>query len=43
VWKNQPQIQSRVVLCAHIDAKPGTTGALDNASGVITLMHWERF
>lgn len=38
VAKINPQIQSRVVLCAHIDAKPGTPGALDNASGVITLM-----
>ena len=28
----------RLVFCAHIDAKAGTPGALDNASGVITLL-----
>jgi aminopeptidase YwaD len=28
----------RVVLCAHIDSKEGTPGALDNASGVVTLL-----
>lgn len=28
----------RVVIFAHIDAKMGTPGALDNASGVITLL-----
>lgn len=28
----------RIVLTAHIDSKPGTPGALDNASGVVTLM-----
>jgi len=28
----------KVVLCAHIDAKLGTPGALDNASGVTILM-----
>ena len=28
----------RVVVTAHIDAKMGTPGALDNATGVITLM-----
>jgi len=28
----------RVVLCAHIDAREGTPGALDNASGVVTLL-----
>ena len=28
----------RVVLCAHIDAREGTPGALDNASGVATLL-----
>lgn len=30
--------QRRVVLFAHIDAKPGTPGALDNASGVAVLL-----
>ena len=29
---------SRVVVCAHIDAKAGTPGALDNAAGTITLL-----
>jgi aminopeptidase YwaD len=28
----------RVVVCAHIDAKEGTPGALDNASGIILLL-----
>lgn len=28
----------RLVFCAHIDATAGTPGALDNASGVITLL-----
>jgi aminopeptidase YwaD len=28
----------RIVLCAHIDAKPGTPGALDNGTGIITLL-----
>jgi aminopeptidase YwaD len=28
----------RIVLFAHIDAKPGTPGALDNASGVVVLL-----
>ena len=28
----------RVVLTAHVDSKPGTPGALDNAAGVVTLL-----
>jgi aminopeptidase YwaD len=28
----------RVMLCAHIDAKQGTPGALDNAAGITTLL-----
>ncbi len=28
----------RVVLTAHVDTKPGTPGALDNAAGVVTLL-----
>jgi aminopeptidase YwaD len=28
----------RIVLCAHIDSKPGTPGALDNAAGVVVLL-----
>jgi aminopeptidase YwaD len=28
----------RIVLTAHVDAKPGTPGALDNAAGVTTLL-----
>jgi len=27
----------RVIVCAHIDTKPGTPGAVDNAAGVATL------
>ncbi len=30
--------ERRVVLCAHIDAKYGTPGALDNASGIVVLL-----
>ena len=29
---------ARLVLCAHIDAKKGTPGALDNATGVVVLL-----
>lgn len=28
----------RLVFCAHIDAKAGTPGAIDNAAGVVTLL-----
>jgi aminopeptidase YwaD len=28
----------RLVVCAHIDAKAGTSGALDNAAGVVVLL-----
>ncbi len=27
-----------IILCAHIDAKSGTPGAIDNAAGVVTLL-----
>jgi aminopeptidase YwaD len=30
--------QQRVLVVAHIDSKPGTPGAVDNASGVVVLM-----
>lgn len=30
--------EKRIVLCAHIDAKDGTPGALDNATGVVVLL-----
>jgi aminopeptidase YwaD len=30
--------EHRVVLCAHIDAKAGTPGALDDASGIVVLL-----
>lgn len=29
---------SRLLFCAHIDAKKGTPGALDNGSGIVTLL-----
>jgi len=35
--KGQPR-QPRIVVCAHLDAKIGTPGALDNASGVTGLL-----
>ena len=28
----------RLVVCAHIDAKPGTPGALDNATGIAAIL-----
>jgi len=28
----------RVVICAHIDAKPNTPGAIDNGTGVVVLL-----
>lgn len=28
----------RLIYCAHIDAKEGTPGALDNAAGIVTLL-----
>ncbi len=31
-------LSSRLVFCAHIDTKKGTPGALDNATGVATLL-----
>lgn len=33
-----PRSASKVVCCAHFDTKPGTPGALDNASGIATLL-----
>lgn len=33
-----PAATQRIVLCAHIDTKPNTPGALDNAAGITTLM-----
>ncbi len=36
--KKQGRQRSRIVVCAHIDAKPGTPGALDNAAGITTLL-----
>jgi aminopeptidase YwaD len=30
--------QKKIVFTAHMDTKPGTPGALDNASGVVTLL-----
>lgn len=30
--------KKKIIFCAHIDAKPGTPGALDNASGVSILL-----
>lgn len=38
VARLNPSAHRKVILCAHIDTKPNTPGALDNAAGVITLM-----
>ncbi len=32
------QMDQRVVICAHIDAKPNTPGAIDNGTGVTVLL-----
>ncbi len=37
VARRGPQ-DRRVTVCAHIDTKPGTPGAVDNATGVATLV-----
>lgn len=37
VARRGPQ-DRRVTVCAHIDTKPGTPGAVDNAAGVATLV-----
>ena len=28
----------KIIICAHIDSKPGTPGAIDNASGIVILL-----
>lgn len=38
VARRGPAGARRIVLTAHIDAKMGTPGALDNAAGVVTLL-----
>lgn len=38
VGRLNPGISEKIVICAHVDTKPGTPGALDNAAGVITLL-----
>jgi len=38
VASRDPFAPRKVVVCAHIDTKMGTPGALDNAAGVITLL-----
>lgn len=38
VARKNPGAKKKIVVCAHIDARPTTPGALDNGSGVVTLM-----
>lgn len=38
VARKGSQIGQRIVVTAHIDAKKGTPGAIDNASGVVVLL-----
>lgn len=38
VGRMNPFSREKFVICAHVDAKPGTPGALDNAAGVVTLL-----
>lgn len=33
-----PGSKHRIVVCAHFDTKPNTPGALDNASGIVTML-----
>ena len=36
--KKVPNPQGTIVICAHMDSKYNTDGALDNASGVVTML-----
>ena len=36
--RKNPQTKNRIVITAHIDAKIGTPGAIDNATGVVILL-----
>lgn len=38
VAKKMGKVESRIILCAHIDTKKNTPGALDNATGAATLL-----
>ena len=38
VGRLNPHAAEKFVICAHVDSKPGTPGALDNAAGVVTLL-----
>lgn len=38
LFSREGTISGRIVVCAHLDTKYGTPGALDNAAGVATLL-----
>lgn len=38
VGRLNPLTAEKIVICAHVDAKIGTPGALDNSAGVVTLL-----
>ena len=38
IARKNEQAKNKIVFCAHIDAKKGTPGALDNAAGISTLL-----
>lgn len=38
IGRLNPFAAEKIVICAHVDTKPDTPGALDNASGVVTLL-----
>lgn len=38
VGRLNPFSMKKIVICAHVDSKPNTQGALDNAAGVVTLL-----
>ncbi len=42
IGKKNPEKAKRIVISAHIDAKKGTPGAIDNAAGVIVLLLFSR-
>ena len=38
IARKNPGAREKVVVCAHLDTRPGTQGALDNGAGAVTLL-----
>jgi aminopeptidase YwaD len=36
--RKNPGARKKIVVCAHLDTRPGTPGALDNGAGAVTLV-----